>query len=124
MKRPSPAPAYAAMLPQLAEIAQSRGYALAVHGSLQRDLDLIAVPWIDGPQPPEVLIEALREAVNGIVHANGTPANRWNGKEWVAAVIENPSRKPHGRLAWNIHLECGLVIDISVMPTQRAEMSQ
>ena len=114
--KPTPAPAYAAMLPSLQEIAHAHGYALGIHGSLNRDLDLMAMPWIEGAKPAAELIEALRVAVNGIVHKNGTPAGRWNGTEFVHAVIENPSHKPHGRMAWNIHLECGLFIDISVMP--------
>jgi len=31
----------------LKQIAQQYGYNLIVHGSLQRDLDLIAIPWTD-----------------------------------------------------------------------------
>ena len=46
MKPANRAAVYAAALyPDLAEIAREHGYALAVHGSLARDFDLIAVPW-------------------------------------------------------------------------------
>jgi hypothetical protein len=46
MKLSNYAPIYAAALyPELSEIARSHGYALAVHGSLARDFDLICVPW-------------------------------------------------------------------------------
>lgn len=106
------------MLPILQEIAHAHGYALGIHGSLARDLDLMAMPWIKDAKPAAELIEAMRVAVNGIVHKTGTKAGRWNGTEFVDATIENPSHKPHGRLAWNIHLECGLFIDISVMPRE------
>lgn len=46
MKPANRAAVYAAALyPDLAEIARSHGYALAVHGSLARDFDLITIPW-------------------------------------------------------------------------------
>ncbi len=38
--------------PQLVEEARRHGYALAPHGSLQRDLDLIAVPWSEEAAAP------------------------------------------------------------------------
>lgn len=116
--KPTPAPAYAAMLPILCDVARECGYALGVHGSMQRDFDLMAMPWVPDAKPAAELIEALRVAVDGIVHKTGTPCGRWNGKEFEPAVIENPSQKPHGRLAWNIHLQCGLFLDVSVMPRE------
>jgi hypothetical protein len=46
MKPANRAPIYAACCyPDLAEITRKHGYALAVHGSLARDFDLIAIPW-------------------------------------------------------------------------------
>lgn len=56
------APTYMCLYPGLAEIARANGYALAVHGSLARDMDLIAVPWIDSPSSPEVVIAAIESA--------------------------------------------------------------
>lgn len=109
---------YAWMIPRLTEIAREHGYALGVHGSMHRDLDLIAVPWVDGAKAPDVLIESLRVACEGTIIESGTKGGRWDAekKDFVEAIIENPSRKPHGRLAWNIHLDCGPFIDISVFP--------
>lgn len=47
MKPANNAPFYAAGLyPKLADIFRSHGYALAVHGSVGTDFDLIAVPWV------------------------------------------------------------------------------
>ena len=73
--------------------ARSHGYALAVHGSQMRDLDLIAVPWIEEASTPEVLVEAIRRAVKGTYSA-GTQA----GNDII-------TKQPHGRLTWAIHLE-------------------
>lgn len=36
---------YACLLESLRKIAYENGYALAIHGSCARDLDLIAVRW-------------------------------------------------------------------------------
>ncbi len=38
---------YAMFYEQLKDIAREYGYNLVVHGSLNRDLDLIAIPWED-----------------------------------------------------------------------------
>ncbi len=90
---------YAALYPQMAEIARLLGYALAIHGSLSRDLDLIAVPWTEEAVESECLAEALRGAVGGF---------------W--APHDFPATKPHGRRAWSIQMGSGPYIDLSVMP--------
>lgn len=96
---PSYAPVYAAALyPELAALARDHGYALAVHGSLQRDFDLIAVPWSLNPDAPEEMIEAITSEFN-------------------IRVIGEPAAKPHGRRVWTIsvgHGQCAL--DLSFMP--------
>lgn len=49
----------------LKELAHSFGYNLIVHGSMARDLDLIAIPWVDDPKPELDLINALSECMTG-----------------------------------------------------------
>lgn len=44
---PSPAAVYAHLYPSLVVDARELGYALALHGSMARDLDLVAIPWTD-----------------------------------------------------------------------------
>lgn len=41
------APIYVAIYPELAEVFRQCGYALAIHGSLAKDFDLVAVPWAE-----------------------------------------------------------------------------
>lgn len=101
--------AYTVLLPVLTEVAREKGYALALHGSMIRDLDLIAVPWIEEAAEPAELIDALCESVSA-----------WFDKK------QNPGRKPHGRLAWSIlpNDTAGAVyLDISVMPKKRKRKS-
>src|SRR5690242_12079906 len=113
------APAFTWLIPHLTELARKHGYAIGLHGSMNRDLDLIAVPWIEDAAPAEVLVEAIREAIDGHIIPDGTPAGKWDGEKFVSAVIRQPEPKPHGRRAWSIHF-CGhhFYIDLSVMPLQ------
>jgi hypothetical protein len=50
---------YACNLEPMQIIAQSHGYNLMVHGSMNRDLDFVAVPWIDNPSTHIELIHSL-----------------------------------------------------------------
>ncbi len=84
----------------LREVARRHGYALAVHGSLSYDIDLIACPWRDLATSPESLAEAIYKAVDAIV---GT------------SKIDGPEQKPYGRKAWSIHMGGGPYVDLSVM---------
>jgi hypothetical protein len=50
---------------QLKQIAEEYGYNLVVHGSMQRDLDLIAIPWIDNPKPEQDMIKDFQKYLTG-----------------------------------------------------------
>jgi hypothetical protein len=56
---------YAYYFLKLKEIARECGYNLVVHGSMNRDLDLIAIPWTDDPKPEIDLINALSYYLTG-----------------------------------------------------------
>lgn len=95
MKEPSFSPIYAASLyPELATVFQSHGYALAVHGSLQADLDLIAVPWAESVSTPEVVLSELLAT-------------------WDFRLIGSMTPKFHGRLCQTIALSGLSYIDLS-----------
>lgn len=104
--------AFAWMVPHLTEVARDHGYALGLHGSMARDLDLIACPWTEAAAPAEVLVEAIRDAVGGTIR-NDPPTK---GNKYVLDT-RNPGEKPHGRLAWSIRFSGHrFYIDLSVMP--------
>lgn len=90
------------LLPVLREVAQQYGYALAVHGSLQRDIDLIAVPWRDDPIDADSLVSALHRVCNAV----------------YGCTLKEPTSKPQGRRAWVILFPGfdAMYIDLSVMP--------
>lgn len=92
-----------ATLPAIRESANFHGYAVAVHGSLKRDIDLIAVAWTDQAKPAPELVKALCGAVGGILGN--------------CFVLSGPHDKPHGRLAYTLcHPGFAGEIDLSVIP--------
>lgn len=84
---------YAYYFLQMKELALEFGYNLVVHGSMARDLDLIAIPWTDEPKPELDLIHALHKLMTGTVAAEG---------HWKAIYMY--SELPGGRHSYVINL--------------------
>ncbi len=93
----------------MAQKARELGYALALHGSLVRDLDLIAVPWTEDAVSAAELVAAMIEACGGFT-INDETADPYD------YTRRNPQPKPHGRRSWKIFLGGSPYIDLSVMP--------
>ena len=53
-------------LPAIREAAREHGYAIGLHGSMRRDLDLIATPWREGASDKDALAHAIAMAACGI----------------------------------------------------------
>lgn len=100
---------YAILYMGMAKKARELGYALALHGSLVRDLDLIAVPWTEEAVSTEALVAAMIEACGGLV-INDETADPYD------YTRHSPQPKPHGRLSWKICLGGSQYIDLSVTP--------
>lgn len=100
---------YDVLIVALRHVARRCGFALAVHGSLVRDIDLIACPWRESAPEANYLIGELRKATEIII---GFARQREVDKN-------QPEQKPCGRLAWSFYLthdDNGPYLDISVMP--------
>lgn len=101
------------ILEPMRRVAKDIGYALTVHGSLNRDIDLVAIPWREhGIADRDTLVRGLA----GAVAALAGPCNA--EREWAD--------KPHGRKAKLLVAWCGentATLDLSVMPTIAAEPS-
>ena len=103
---------FAWMVPHITEVARKFGYAIGLHGSMNRDLDLIAVPWTKQAAPAETLVEAIRDSVGGFIRNDPETADNKYYPE-----TRSPNEKPHGRRAWSIHFSGHrFYIDLSVMP--------
>ena len=106
---------YAVCLQPLQEIAKSMGYNLLVHGSMNRDMDLIAVPWIDNPHPEKELIKAFDMYLRGVCYDDGCEE-----RGYMYSVL------PGGRKSYVINLNRGgnwnnytdeqYYLDISITP--------
>lgn len=109
----------ATLIGPLRAVARTHGYALTSHGSLARDIDLVAVPWTPHASIDVVLVEALRAEVERVTGRRAAVDNgaRCVDGEWKASPM--PEAKPHGRRAWSIQIlaAAGAYIDLSVMPT-------
>lgn len=65
--------------------AWSYGYAITVHGSFTRDLDLLAVPWTDHCSiTPERLMRRIADRAE------------------LEIMEKPPTEQPHGRLTWTL----------------------
>jgi hypothetical protein len=100
----------------LRAVARKHGYALAVHGSLARDIDLIAVPWSDEVSDAAIVAEAIRAEAEDVTGLTAFWINDPSAKPGDY-TRRNPEPKMHGRIGWSIHIAgTGIYIDLSVMP--------
>lgn len=103
---------YEVLIKPLRHVAERCGYALAVHGSLNFDIDLVACPWRDTCVDAGTLAESIRKAAEQII-----------GLCYIRdhELKTAPTQKPCGRLAWSFYLNFGAgpYIDLSVMPKVR-----
>ncbi|HEY2851155.1 MAG TPA: hypothetical protein VGI97_14855 [Gemmatimonadaceae bacterium] len=89
--------------------ARSKGYALAVHGTLRRDVDVVAVPWTDEACDPDELVESIADnfIALGLSYEGGK-----------THMKQSREVKPFGRLAYALPLK-GIpapYLDLSVAP--------
>jgi len=89
---------YALYFVGMAETARELGYALTLHGSMQRDLDVVAVPWTDEAVSAVALVARLVE------------------RHGMRVTDDSPKNKPHGRRAWVLAMGGKFYVDLSVMP--------
>ena len=89
---------YAPRIHEIQAIARAHGYAVAIHGSMQRDLDVVAVPWTDKATLGDDLVQALCDRMPCTLGPN------------------SPTERPHGRMSYTLLMVGSLFMDLSVMP--------
>lgn len=98
MKPANYAPIYACVYAQLAEITRKHGYALAAHGSLAADFDLICVPWVKEVSDPQTVVDEITSS-------------------FAIEQVTGFEEKEHGRIATTISFSFGECrLDLSFMP--------
>jgi hypothetical protein len=86
----------------LRERAKALGYALTEHGSLARDIDLVAVPWAESAHPAEHLANSLRQVLETLYG--------------VGLEVPPGTARAHGRLCWSFWIKPWTYVDLSVFP--------
>lgn len=101
MKKPNPtyAPVYCIYYPGLSKLAREYGYGVAVHGSMQRDFDMICIPWIDEAKDPQTVVDAICDTFN-------------------FETVGDVTNKPHGRMVYALQPVGGkgVCFDLGFMP--------
>lgn len=103
------------LVPAMRITAERLGYALGVHGSLERDIDVIACPWTSAAVPSWELAAAIQKTCAEV--AGRAFSLEHETKPYFMGGCAGS--KPHGRRTWVFHLGGGPYVDLSVMP--RAE---
>lgn len=107
-------PLFAAIWLRLVRRARECGYALALHGSMVTDLDVVAIPWTEEAVSAREIADALAQELG-----------------WIPeSVVDEPVKKPHGRVAYSLWMgydtqrdpggadpkRTALFLDLSIMP--------
>jgi len=101
--KPNHAPIYCSMYPKLAKIAHQHGYAMAVHGSVASDFDLICVPWVDNPSPYNDVISEIMNT-------------------FAVKKIGELTLKNHGRQVQTLSITGSCYLDLSFTPKYSVEL--
>lgn len=111
-------PLYDQMIEPIRARARELGYAIAVHGTLKRDIDLVAIPWTAEAVDAHEIAEAVRLVAESITGWAKLRVGLEDSEYFRQGARES---KPHGRLTWSFHLTekfqggGGPYIDLSVM---------
>lgn len=121
-------PFYEKLIEPLRDVARRLGYAIAVHGTLKRDIDLVAIPWTCEACSARTLAKSIQHKAREIVGyaepsrfdaKSSNPKYFRDGHAGYAPGYGQITAKAHGRRVWSFHLipeENGPYIDLSVMP--------
>ncbi len=109
---------YAIFYEHLKQIAHEYGYNLVLHGSMQRDLDLIAIPWIEKPKSDSKMIVDFEEYLTGKRTINPYYTVLPGGRK--AYVIELNRGDKHGE--WVRFEDKQYYLDISVTSIGAVEL--
>lgn len=110
---------YARLAVPLQVRARELGYNLITHGSLRRDIDLVAVPWVAEAVSAADLVQALVEVVAKVIPDGAKLHDDGNHPLFGQAIPQQSGSdheaKPHGRVAYSISLG-GTWLDLSITP--------
>jgi hypothetical protein len=92
---------YAVLWEDFRKTALDLGWALALHGSMASDMDIMAMPWIQDASPVNELVKAISDRI-------GRTA-------WSDTHLEPHYGKPHGRIVYTFGISGDFYIDLSII---------
>lgn len=92
---------YACMWNDLRNAAMDNGWALALHGSLASDMDIMAMPWVEDAKSVKVMIKSLSDCFTD------SPFKEHH-------IVPHYS-KPHNRVVYTMSIWADFHLDISVI---------
>lgn len=78
------------------EIGLKYGYNIVLHGSMNRDLDLIAIPWEENINDKELMVDEIVAVIGGTLLMQNRSANDTIGTRF--------DYKPHNRIVYIINI--------------------
>jgi hypothetical protein len=96
---------FESILPVIRATAKEIGYAIGVHGSMRRDLDLIAVPWVATHSNKDHLARAIQIAACGI----SSDSYQWEEKPCGRVAASFPVCWTQHDIRGNGHIDLSVV---------------
>jgi hypothetical protein len=113
---------YKSRMPEIRSAARDQGYAIGLHGSMRRDLDLIAAAWKENPCSKGSLAQSIQSAACGIAYDEIKP-EMWEKKPCGRYAISLPiCWTPHdgdfeGKLSMG-HIDLSVIEALQPHPPQ------
>lgn len=98
---------YASIWNDIRQCAMDCGWALALHGSLVSDMDIMAMPWVDDSTSFRVLIDKISKLFSGNMMAE--------------TYFITYNKKPHNRIVATIPIIEDFYLDISTIEEEQKQ---
>jgi len=95
---------YASMWEDLKNAAMDCGWALGLHGSLNSDMDIMAMPWTKDAKSIEYMIDKLCEC--------------FSGNDDLKKTILVSDDKPNNRVVYTLPIWADFYLDINIIKTK------
>lgn len=90
---------YACMWEDFRNAALDKGWALALHGSLANDMDIMAMPWIEGASHYLDMIQAIKECFD----------------KPNEIILHQPTKMPNNRIVFTLSIWADFYLDINII---------
>lgn len=110
---------YAWYYERMKEICKSYGYNLLLHGSMNRDLDLVAIPWTSELGDVNEMLKEVTKFLGGSLETKEVLGDAHFGPQGRLWYIINFQRAEQ----WNEYKDAQWYVDISVIPSMEKTLS-